>query len=215
MLICVALLPTVSTEWGECTLYGTRHVEMLLNVSHETVRRWAQEFQSYLSTTSQPGKNRDRRFTTEDVQVLSLVKQLRGEGMSIPEIHTAIKNGQRGEMPTITPDEVRQLATSEHETALSLEVSRLQQLVISLSNQLDTAKEAAAAAEELKIQNATLATKLEATTQNLNNAQERIGELSKQLTEAVQEIKDLSKQLGQEYARGIIEGLDKRRDDPR
>ena len=95
--------------------YTPKHVETIFKISQETVRMWAKEFTFYLSPTATPGKNKHRFFTQEDMQVFSLVKDLKKQGMTFAEIHANLKAGQRGDPPALPPEDVQALVTTDAE----------------------------------------------------------------------------------------------------
>jgi DNA-binding transcriptional MerR regulator len=70
------------------------------NRSKETIREWSNEFAEYLSPSARPTrKGGHRLYTDEDFRVLGLVADMKGRGIIFDEIHLALKNGQRGELP--------------------------------------------------------------------------------------------------------------------
>lgn len=78
------------------TDYKSADVQRLFDVSSETVRRWAQEFEQYLSPTATPGKGRARQFTADDLTVFALVSEIKNSGGTYDDVHLALKSGQRG-----------------------------------------------------------------------------------------------------------------------
>lgn len=83
-------------------MYTTRHLQILFDVSSTTVRNWCREFSPYLSTTTNPEAKRQRQFTDDDLGVLALVAAIRNTGGTYEAMHTALKDGRRGELPDIT-----------------------------------------------------------------------------------------------------------------
>ena len=79
--------------------YTTQHLRTIFKVSHQTIKNWADEFASYLSPTANPEAGKKRLYTTEDVQVFALVKDYRQRGYTYEDVHTALKTGQRGDIP--------------------------------------------------------------------------------------------------------------------
>src|SRR3954454_4310661 len=102
--------------------YKSSHVQRLFTVSPETVRNWSEEFGEYLSVTATPGTGRHRLFTHEDIEVFALVAELKDKGLTYTDIHAALQNNQRGEVPQM-------LVTQMQELQLSLKVDQAQDLV--------------------------------------------------------------------------------------
>ena len=46
-------------------------IKDLFDISHQTVRRWTDEFESYLSTNATPPSGQMRLFTDDDVRVFA------------------------------------------------------------------------------------------------------------------------------------------------
>lgn len=98
------------------SMYKTRDLVALFDVTGETIRTWSMEFAAYLSPTAQPGAGRQRFYTDDDLTVLSLVAAMKAEGKVFDDIHAALKTGQRGDLvEVVTPhaedlDDAGQLA---------------------------------------------------------------------------------------------------------
>src|SRR5215212_6826613 len=84
--------------------YATRHAADLFNVSPETIRNWANEFAEHFSIVGNPPKGKQRRFTVEDLEIFSLIAQMKEQGGTFEEIHAALANGQRGTLPPLPAD---------------------------------------------------------------------------------------------------------------
>ena len=65
---------------------ATKQAATRLQVSPNTLRNWSEQYRDFLSATAQPGVQPERRFTEQDVTILTYIKQLRSEGMKEPEI---------------------------------------------------------------------------------------------------------------------------------
>jgi DNA-binding transcriptional MerR regulator len=63
-----------------------------LNVSAEMIRKWCIEFERHLSPTANPGTNRTRVLTPDDLRILSLVAERRNEGLAYEGIHSELQN---------------------------------------------------------------------------------------------------------------------------
>lgn len=151
------------------------------------------EFREYLSPTATPGKNKHRLFTEADMQVFSLVAELKKQGMTFEEIHAALKSGQRGDPPTLPPEEVQAIVSSDRERRLAIENEYLQQALVRAQEEL---KQVAAIREELQ-QTKEQNIRLEAQITIYKDQQERLE----------QTIRELSRELGREYAKGFTDGL--------
>lgn len=74
----------------------------LFKISREAVRKYCLEFDTYLSPVARPQKGRQRMFTLDDLEVIALIIELKGQGKIFTDIHGALANGQRGSVPEIT-----------------------------------------------------------------------------------------------------------------
>jgi hypothetical protein len=63
-----------------------------LNLSAEIIRKWCIEFERYLSPPANPGANRTRTLSSEDVHILSLVADRRNAGISYENIHAELQS---------------------------------------------------------------------------------------------------------------------------
>lgn len=114
----------------------------MFGVTQETVRAWSIEFESFLSPTANPGANRTRLFTDEDMRVLALVADLRKSNASFEDIRASLHNGERGEAPPFTPDQLQALVVRHDEQRLSLEVEALSARLEQTQSELETALQA-------------------------------------------------------------------------
>lgn len=101
-------------------MYQVFEVAERFQVSVEAVRKWCMEFEKYLSPRANPGPNKTRHLSQEDLAVLGLVVERRAQGMTYEEIHLELQNGGRGSIPTPP-------IPSEDKTLVILE--RMRQLV--------------------------------------------------------------------------------------
>jgi len=120
--------------------FRTSHLENLYEISHETVRAWTIEFSKYLSPTANPGGGKKRLYQKDDLAVFSLVVELRKQGMDFSDIHAALENGQRGEVPDLDAEEIQAIVSSDAETRLSLENERLRQALVVAQDELKKAQ---------------------------------------------------------------------------
>lgn len=123
-------------------MYTPKQVAALFNCQRETVRRWAMEFEAYLSPTASPGKNRDRSYTDSDLAVFALVSQMKAEGKLFTDIHASLANGSRGIAPqyAIVPTE------SERVTLLQSRITELEASLLKKDGQLELYERQLAAA---------------------------------------------------------------------
>jgi DNA-binding transcriptional MerR regulator len=172
-----------------------------------------------------PGANRHRLFSEEDLEVFSLVSEFKNQGKTYTDIHFALKTGQRGDPPTLLPDEVQAIMVSDQEKRLALEVDYLQRALVRTQNELDEARKQIAALHESEKENIRLKEAMSHSQQRLDlqdtYAQQRIRELEKQLQESKEWIGKLTEQranlereVGQAYAKGVIEALERKGDFP-
>ena len=185
--------------------YSTKHVELLYGVSHETVRRWTDEFSEYLSHNANPGKGRHRNFDDDDMRVLALIADYKKRGVLFEEIHAALKNGQRGNGPALPAVDMQAMVLGEQEKHLQIEVDYLRR---TLTEALAEVKQGQIYKEEnIKIQ-----AELDFTNRRLDDLKERFQETNQELENAREEIKKLSRELGESYVRGVMETLERRGD---
>jgi DNA-binding transcriptional MerR regulator len=82
-------------------MYTVSDLAGSFDVSQQTIRQWSMEFKQYLSARANPGRNRVRAYCEGDVAVLALVAQMKSMGHVYEDVHMALANGQRGEVPDI------------------------------------------------------------------------------------------------------------------
>ncbi len=186
-------------------MFSSTQAAAVFHVSNETIRNWAEEFSRYLSFMANPGKGRTRSFSEEDMQVLSLISEMKGQGSTFEEIHISLGRGQRGDTPALQVDEVKALINGEQERRLTLEIEYLKR---SLQDTMARAAEA----EVLKTKYVQIQTELDII-KRMDNA--RIEELNEELNRARQRIEELSEKIGQSYAKGFIEALERKGDVPK
>ena len=174
--------------------YKSSHVQRLFTVSPETVRNWSEEFGEYLSVTATPGTGRHRLFTHEDMEVFALVAEQKEKGLTYTDIHAALKNNQRGELPPMLMNQVQELQ-------LALQIDQAQDMVMRLESERDTAL---AKMQSLHDENIRLQTRLEVieeiTGKRVEDSQKQVESLQKELERTRDEVKQLTSELG--YLRG-------------
>lgn len=189
--------------------YNSRQVAALFGVALETIRNWGSEFQDYLSPLANPGQGRHRKYNPEDLSVFALVRELKEKGLSYTDVHTALRNGERGQPPELAPNQVQAIVVSERERRMAVEVQTLQATVMQLQHRLAEAEAAQKEAEELRRKTIVLETRLE---ERQGHHEERIADLSRQLEEARKRIEGLLEEGGKQYARGLLDALERRSD---
>jgi DNA-binding transcriptional MerR regulator len=148
--------------------YNTGQVAAIYSVTTETVRAWAEEFEGYLSPTANPGVRRTRLFSSEDMEILALVGEMKQAGATFKDVHAALASGQRGSAPETLPDEVRAIMVSETERRLTVEINMLRQ-------QLDAAMVQVEESREVREENIRLKS-------DLKHAAQRVAEMEARLT---------------------------------
>lgn len=104
----------------------TKQAAQLFSVNEQTIRRWVDEFAGKLSPAANPEAGRPRRLLENDLAVLALVADMKGEGKTFEEIHAALNAGQRGVVPETYSSGL--LATPANSTQLVMLAQRVQQL---------------------------------------------------------------------------------------
>ena len=79
----VAASPTYARPNPAMTQYPPRHITTTLHVSDSTLRRWSEVFARHLSPSATTAP---RRYTEQDVAVMTRIKHLSESGMRIVEI---------------------------------------------------------------------------------------------------------------------------------
>lgn len=82
--------------------YRTSHLMKWFDVSQETIRRWAIEFERHLESAAKPQKKGSvRKFTELDARKLALVAEMSSEYAPFDEIHAALDNISINQLPQI------------------------------------------------------------------------------------------------------------------
>ncbi|MBW1927482.1 MAG: MerR family transcriptional regulator [Deltaproteobacteria bacterium] len=197
---------------GRNDLYSSRQSATIFGVALETIRNWADEFQDYLSPTATPGRGKHRMYSTDDLRVFSLVAELKKQGLTYADIHAALQNGQRGQPPQLPPDEVQALVVGDQERRLSLEVEYLQRSLMRAQQELDEARTALKEVPQIREEKIRLEARLEAEQKRIEEKEQQIQELRGELTTAQRRIEELLRESGQQYAKGLLEALERRGD---
>ncbi len=173
--------------------YSTSEAKAIFNRDEQTIRNWAIEFAEHLSPLANPEKGRSRIFTEDDMRVLDLIASMKDDGKQYIDIHAALKAGQRGNLPVVSPEELRALTVGEIERRLSLEIQHLQ-------NELTDAREQLQQMNDLKAHNARLEERIEL-------REEQVKTLADQLREAQDKMEKLLREVGKAYHDGYVAGM--------
>jgi DNA-binding transcriptional MerR regulator len=180
--------------------YSTKHLGTLFGVTPETIRLWTAEFAEYLSPTAHPGPNRARYYTQEDLDVLTLVANLKADGIVFTEIHASLRAGQRGDAAVQSPDEISEIATANREQRLALEVERLHRQLAEVRHELESQRKVADQVHAMREDNVHLKARAEL-------IEEERHRLVQQITELNARIEQLAEKAGHEYAKGFLDAL--------
>ena len=187
--------------------YTSRHAVILYKVTAETIRAWSEEFSDFLSVMANPGKGRHRVFTDEDMQVFAYISERKKQGALFEQIHAELANGSRGVPPPLPPEEIQMLVADEQEKRLGLEVEHLQLSLGRLKQQYEDTLARAQQADELKEKFIQAQIELEIV-KRVDS--ERIQELTEELSRARHRIEELAEKVGQSYANGVLDTLERR-----
>lgn len=186
-------------------MFTTRHAQTLFRVaSSQTIRNWAKEFSEYLSPTATPTSGTTRHFTIEDMRVFALISEYSKQSRSFEEMHAALKAGERGHSPTVSPDDVDTLIAGEVEKFLSTELEETRSLAHRLNEELDQIK---SEVQPLRDENIRLRARIE-------DRDDRVEELNKQLKETQERVMKLAEEKGEAYVKGIMDAMMRRGDFP-
>lgn len=107
----------------------------IFDVTSNTIRGWTKEFADYLSPNANPKKGNPRNYNENDLMVLNLVARYRGENASYGDIHTALANGETGDLPTLENDRVPPENTNTNENIALAPVELLERFAERLTSQ--------------------------------------------------------------------------------
>lgn len=97
--------------------HQTKHISRLFDISRETVRVWAREFEQYLSPSARPEKGQKRVYTDADLEVFALVAEQKNAGLTFEQIHPMLQSGERGHAPD---PELAMVASTETQKVVTL-----------------------------------------------------------------------------------------------
>lgn len=175
----------------------------MFDISTQTVSVWGREFDKYLSPTAKPGGRRKRQFTKGDLEMIALIADMKGQGHTFEDIHATLNTGQRGQPPTLEPEDVQAIVSRDFEYRLQLENEKLQGMLVQAQNALAKAQEQLKELDSLKVERAKLETRIEGLVEERSAERER---LERQIQALSQKVEELSMKAGQEYAKGFQEG---------
>lgn len=142
-------------------------IKELFDISHQTVRRWTEEFEQYLSSNATPPSGQMRMFTEDDLMVFALVADVKNRGGTYDDAHAQLRAGDRGEIPDKPPsDQQKKVVMSQ----LAIQNQELRAQVEALTKERDVAVDEA---QELREEIIRLQTRLEI-------AEERVTELKEE-----------------------------------
>jgi DNA-binding transcriptional MerR regulator len=110
----------------ETRYWPANQVAAQLEVSSSTLSRWAKEFASFLSETAthSAADSAHIRYTDEDINVLTTVKDLLAEGLAYQQVASHLEKGQQGEAEQEVKEEEKKggdmYALVAHDASLSL-----------------------------------------------------------------------------------------------
>jgi len=141
----------------------TSQVAKLFKVSPMTIGRWVETFSAYLSHTAQSTSGTERRFSESDLETISLIADMRGQGNEFDLIAATLGTGRRGILPQVdTLSIVKSPANTE--LALSKQIAELRDELHSSNGQVELLKEQLADTqyrlERLIAENAVLKSKI-------------------------------------------------------
>lgn len=170
--------------------YTSKQAAAYFQVTGETIRQWALEYQGYLSVEANPGKNRMRQFTVDDMKVLSYVATSLASGLNHREIHVGLKNDQHLKIEVLPLEEVKALVLNERENELVLQLQLLTARLEQAEQARDNALAQLGEKQRLEQDNIRLQTRLEMKDEQLQATQ-------RQLEQAQEQIRQLSEKIGE------------------
>lgn len=166
-------------------MYTTKHAQKLFDVkSDQTIRNWIREFQEFFSVEATPGKGVDLQLSEEDMRILDLIASMRGERQPSEQIYATLKSGQRGNLPTYTPEELDLLVKGDFERHLSTQVNELNIKIEQLSRENQELKSALQPIRDqsirLEAEKTALERRIEELTRELQDERQRVKEYTEQ-----------------------------------
>jgi DNA-binding transcriptional MerR regulator len=126
--------------------YASKDLAQRFNVTNETIRSWALEFKRQLSEAATPVGGRHRRFSFDDLEVLTLVAEMRGKNNSFEDIHASLDSGERG-IPSVDPTALVPLEGQKQLALLHETINKMRGHISDLESQIASEKTRADRAE--------------------------------------------------------------------
>lgn len=152
--------------------YSSPQLASLFQVNEQTIRRWSDEFGKYLSIHATPAKGKPRQFTDDDLPVLALIASMKTTKAEYRDIHAALENGQRGEVP----ENINAIIPSPDRSAL--QIAQLNEVLQQTRDEL------------IRVQ-----TRLETETERADRAENQLKELQARYEDLLMKIGRLQGQL--------------------
>lgn len=86
--------------------YKSKHIQELLNIASSTVRKWAQDFEPFMSATANPNDSSNREFSEDDLRVFYTVQALKKVNQTTDEITKKLSEGYRIENALIPEPDI-------------------------------------------------------------------------------------------------------------
>lgn len=137
------VVPRRQTRYTLTMNYSAIQTALLFKVARETIRKWAIEFEPYLSPSARPAAGGIRRFTESDLEVFALVSEMKDQGKVFDDIHAALRAGQRGDIPERT----NALISSANNSPLAIRIEELEETIADITTRLNQSELARAKAE--------------------------------------------------------------------
>lgn len=187
--------------------YQTKHLVTLYRIAPETLRQWTIEFAEYLSGSANPGANKQRFYTAEDLTVLTLVSEQKNIGLSYDEIHASLKNGNRADPPQLEPEDLEKIVGTNEDTQLAIQVSHLQHNLALAQEALKQAEVRLSEMRGLQEEKIRLEAELKMSDKY---HQAEVQRLIDRIEQMQTQLQDLNRQAGEGYAKGFQEGWSQR-----
>jgi len=158
----------------------TKELAEIFQVAEPTIRTWSGEFEQFLSPDANPGEGRTRYYSEEDVRVLALVAEMKGQGKQVEDIAASLSIGKRGDVESAV-QAAQQRPQSLDQAIVYIEqlVSRVESLQEQVSAQANEITQWRDEANQLKGQLAAIRDKEERDAERGTDSQARIIELER------------------------------------
>jgi DNA-binding transcriptional MerR regulator len=167
-----------------------------LNVSAEIIRKWCIEFERHLSPQANPGANRTRTLSAEDIHILSIVSERRNTGISYESIHAELQTNVSSLREAIDMDDEEELNPAIVNDQLSFMLARYEML----QSELQTSRQRLEELQKYREDNIRVQVQLEMERNRAEKAEETIHELLDERRELDREIARLRTLLEQKHS---------------